>query len=121
MTGCDKQLEQYLKERPDRTKGATLPEEKRKHRRKSKRSNAPQFGLRESLFSMTGVDLTRIDGIDLMTATTVLSEAGWDMSVRDPERDCSGCLTGCFFSVFLDGGPILLPLFHGVGLDRVLF
>ena len=29
---------------------------------------------------MTGTDLTRIDGIDVMTATTIISEAGWDMS-----------------------------------------
>ena len=29
---------------------------------------------------MTGTDLTQIDGIDVMTATTILSEAGWDMS-----------------------------------------
>jgi transposase len=29
---------------------------------------------------MTGTDLTRIDGIDVMTAMTILSEAGSDMS-----------------------------------------
>ena len=29
---------------------------------------------------MTGTDLTQIDGIDVMTAMTILSEAGWDMS-----------------------------------------
>jgi hypothetical protein len=29
---------------------------------------------------MTGVDLTRMDGIDGMTATTGISEAGWDRS-----------------------------------------
>jgi transposase len=29
---------------------------------------------------MTGVDLTQIDAIDVMTAATVISEAGWDMS-----------------------------------------
>jgi transposase len=29
---------------------------------------------------MTSTDLTKIDGIDVMTATTILSEAGWDMS-----------------------------------------
>jgi len=40
----------------------------------------PQFDLREGLFRITGTDLTRIDGIDVMTATTVISEAGWDMS-----------------------------------------
>jgi transposase len=36
--------------------------------------------LRTGLFRMSGTDLTRIDGIDVMTATTILSEAGWDMS-----------------------------------------
>ena len=34
---------------------------------------------------MTGTDLTRIDGIDVMTATTILSEAGWDMSKWETE------------------------------------
>jgi transposase len=29
---------------------------------------------------MTGADLTQIDGIDVTTAMTILSEAGWDMS-----------------------------------------
>jgi transposase len=77
---CHVRLEQYLKQRPDRTAGASLPEETRKGRRKRKRGNAPQFDLREGLFRMTGVDLTRIDGIDVMTAATVISEAGWDLS-----------------------------------------
>ncbi len=29
---------------------------------------------------MTGTGLTQIDGLDVMTAMTILSEAGWDMS-----------------------------------------
>src|SRR5258708_31828412 len=29
---------------------------------------------------MTWTDLTQIDGIDVVTATTIVSEAGWDMS-----------------------------------------
>jgi transposase len=29
---------------------------------------------------MTGVDLTRVDGIDVITAMTVVAEAGYDMS-----------------------------------------
>jgi transposase len=60
--------------------GAALPEEKRKGRLKKKRANKPQFDLREGLFRMTGTDLTRIDSIDVVTATTVISEAGYDMS-----------------------------------------
>ena len=45
-----------------------------------KKGNAPQFDLRQDLFRMTGTDLTQIDGIDVMTAMTVLSEVGGDMS-----------------------------------------
>jgi transposase len=78
---CDRQLEQYLQQREDRSQGAPLPEEKRKERlRKKKKGNAPQFDLREALFRMTGTDLTQIDSIDVVTATTIISEAGWDMS-----------------------------------------
>jgi transposase len=77
---CDEQLQQYLKQREDRSAGASLPEEKRKERLRKKKENKPQFDLRAELFRMTGTDLTRIDAIDVRTAATVISEAGWDMS-----------------------------------------
>ena len=80
MAECDRQLAQYLQQREDRSQGAPLPEEKRKGRLKKKKGNAPQFDLREGLFRLSGTDLTRIDCIDVMTAMTVISEAGWDMS-----------------------------------------
>jgi len=80
MAECDRRLEQYLQQREDRSQGACLPEEKRNDRLKKKKGNTPQFGLRADLFRMTGTDLAQIDGIDVMTATTILSEAGWDMS-----------------------------------------
>jgi transposase len=35
---------------------------------------------------MTGTDLTRIDGIDVLTAMMMISEAGWDMS-KWPNED----------------------------------
>jgi transposase len=79
ITECDQQLAHYLAQLEDRTQGATLPEETRKGRRKNKKGN-PQFNLREELFRMTGTDLTQIDGIDVMTAMTMVSEVGWDMS-----------------------------------------
>jgi transposase len=80
MAECDKRLEQYLKQREDRSGDASLPEEKRKGRRKKKKGNAPRFDLREELFRMTGTDLTQVDGIDVVTATTIVSEAGCDMN-----------------------------------------
>jgi transposase len=86
MAECDQRLEQYLRQREDRSAGVNLPEEKRKGRlRKKKNGNTPQFDLRAGLFRMTGTDLTRIDGVDVMTAITILSEAGWDMSKWETE------------------------------------
>jgi transposase len=49
-------------------------------KRRSRARNAPKFDVREHLFKISGVDLTRIDGIDVTTAMTVLSEIGVDMS-----------------------------------------
>jgi len=85
MTECDQRLEHYLQQRDDRSAGASLPEEKRKERHKKRKGNKPRFDLRTGLFRMTGTDLTRIDGIDVMTATTILSEVGWDMSKWETE------------------------------------
>ena len=42
--------------------------------------NAPRIDLNSELQRITGVDLTRIDGIDVMVAQTLLSEVGLDMS-----------------------------------------
>ena len=67
MAECDRRLQGYLQQRRDRSAGADLPEEKRKTRLKNKKGNKPQFDLRRELFRMTGADLTRIDGIDVVT------------------------------------------------------
>jgi len=95
IAACDRRLEGYLRGCEDRSQGAGLPEETRKCRLKRKRGNAPQFHLREALFRITGVDLTRIDGIDVMTAATVVSEAGCDMSKWATESQFVGWLRLC--------------------------
>jgi transposase len=95
MAECDRQLEHYLQQREDRSHGASLPEEKRKGRLRKKHGNKPQFDLREGLFRMTGTDLTRIDCIDVLTATTILSEAGWDMSKWETENHFVSWLRLC--------------------------
>jgi transposase len=51
-----------------------------KRQKRGRASNAPKFDLRTRLFQMCGVDLTRIDGIEVTTALTVISEVGTDMS-----------------------------------------
>jgi transposase len=95
MAECDQQLQQYLQQRQDRSVGVNLREEKRKARLKKQRGNAPQFDLRAELFRMTGTDLTQIDGIDIMTAMTILSEAGSDMSKWKTEHHFVSWLRLC--------------------------
>ncbi len=80
ITQCDQELAKLLRTFPDRSAGVAPPEETRQGRRKKKRGNTPQFDLRQLLYLMSGVDLARIDGIDVITAMTVVAEAGYDMS-----------------------------------------
>jgi transposase len=95
MAECDRHLQEYLQHRPDRSQGASLPEEKRKGRLKKKKGNSPRFDLRAELFRMVGTDLTLIDSIDVMTAMTILSEAGWDMSKWKTENHFVSWLRLC--------------------------
>jgi transposase len=85
MAECDRQLEHYLQKRDDRTQGASLPKETRKGRLLRKKGNKPAFDMRAELFRITGTDLTQVDGMDVVTAATILSEAGWDMSKWEDE------------------------------------
>ena len=73
---CDREIERQLGRFEDRSNGE-LPAGDA-----SKRSqgNAPRFDLRNHLHRMTGVDLTRIDGVDAFTALKVVGEIGTDMT-----------------------------------------
>ena len=95
MAECDRQLEQYLQQREDRSQGASLPQEMRKGRLLRKKGNKPAFALRTELFRITGTDLTQVDGIDVVTAATILSEAGWDMSKWEDEHHFVSWLRLC--------------------------
>ena len=48
--------------------------------KKGNQKNAPGFDVQSQLYRMTGVDLTRIDGVDGFTALKVISEVGTDMT-----------------------------------------
>ena len=60
-------------------RAAARPPRAPKRRRKAG-SHTPQFDLRSELHRISGVDLTRIDGIDVGVAQTVMSEVGVDMT-----------------------------------------
>ena len=75
LVECDKEIELQL-QRLQAHDGEPAKDGKRR----GKASNAPKFDLHSQLFKMCGVDLTRIDGINVTTALAVISETGTDMS-----------------------------------------
>jgi transposase len=58
---------------------AELPTTQKK-RRKKPTANHPNFDLRKSLYRMSGVDFTLINGLDALSVQTILSEVGLDPS-----------------------------------------
>jgi transposase len=76
---CDAEIEQLYGAFEPQVDIVTKPlKAPKKNRRKNK--NAPGYDLRTYLYQMTGVDLTAIDGLEVLTVQTIISEVGIDMS-----------------------------------------
>ena len=73
---CDREIERQLGRFEDRSNGEPPAGDAGKR----SQGNAPRFDLRNHLHPMTGVDLTRIDGVDAFTALKVVGEIGTDMT-----------------------------------------
>jgi len=77
---CDEQIERiYNAFQPQVDIDERPLSSSRKKRRKPK-DNEPNFDLRLYLYQIAGVDLTEIDGVNVLTVQVVLSEIGTDMS-----------------------------------------
>jgi len=76
LRGCDEELEALY---ATFTPPATVVEPPKAKKRK-RRKNQAHFDLATSLYNMTGVDLTQVEGIDALTAQVILSEIGPDVS-----------------------------------------
>lgn len=81
MGACDEQLQLYLARLPERQ----APSEEAK-KPKAPRKNQPHFDLKAELQRRMGVDLTTIDGIDVMTAQVIMAELGPDLSAFPDEN-----------------------------------
>jgi len=78
ISACDAEIEQLYGEFEPQVDLIEKPLPPKKNRRKNK--NAPEYDLRTYLYQMTGVDLTAIDGLEVLTVRTIISEVGTDMS-----------------------------------------
>jgi transposase len=115
MQDCDEQLKKYLASLPTRTIEMPPPlaqapgsAKKTKPRKKKKTTrNAPaEWDLQVELKRIFGVDLTSIDGINVMTAQTILSEIGTDLSAFPSENHFASWL-GLTPSKDISGGKVI--------------
>jgi transposase len=90
LVECDERIESYLARFEDKSGGRPLPP-----KRSKPNPNAPRFDARTLLYRMTGVDLTRIDGLDANTVLKVISEIGTDITRWPTARHFASWLCLC--------------------------
>jgi transposase len=75
-----------------------------KKKRRSK--NEPTFDLQYCLYQLTGVDLTQIDGLDVLTVQQILTETGTDMTPWPTVKHFASWLTLAPHNA-ISGGKVL--------------
>lgn len=104
---CDQQVETVLSGWEAKVDLAQnpLPARKKKQNNKSKHKPLP-FNLREQLYRVTGVDLTEVDGLDVLSVQALISEIGLNMH-RWPSEKHFGSWLGLCPDHRISGGQIL--------------
>jgi transposase len=90
---CDVAIEAHLKTMEDKAERGSKPPAPKPGKKAG--GNAPEFNLRGELYRVTGIDLTRIDGINVMVAQTIVAEVGLDMSKWKTEAHFASWLGLC--------------------------
>jgi transposase len=94
IADCDVQLRKHLKSFGSKVDLEAQPIGPKPKGKKGSR-HAPQFDLRTELYRITGIDWAQINGIDVLTAQTVIAEAGADLSAFPSEKQFSSWLGLC--------------------------
>src|SRR6516165_6398657 len=102
---CDLQLREHLKSFGSVVNLAAQPIGP-KPKGKSGSKNAPQFDLRTELYRITGIDWSQVNGIDVLTAQTVIAECGANLSAFPSEKQFTSWL-GLVPTNEQSGGKIL--------------
>lgn len=91
---CDCQIQTHLGTFPNNIDAVEKPLPARKADKRP-HGNSPQFDLRDELYRISGVDLTLIDGIDIVTSQSIISEIGLDMTRWKTEKHFASWLGLC--------------------------
>jgi transposase len=92
---CDLQTEEYLRRLDSKIDINSNPLPPRSKSNKRARGNAPKFDLRTHLYRITGVDFTQIDGLDVPSVHTILTETGIDHRAFPNEKHFTSWLGLC--------------------------
>jgi len=88
---CDQAIQEHLQSLPVKGDLRQLPPAQ-----KRATGNVPRhFDLRDELYAISGVDLTRIDGINVLVAQTLIAEVGLDMNRWPAEAHFASWLGLC--------------------------
>jgi len=105
IRNCDRELRKHLQSFAsvvDLKKQPIGPQPK--HKKVAK--NAPSFDLRSELYRITGIDWSQVNGINVLTAQTVIAECGADLSGFPSEQQFTSWL-GLVPTNEQSGGKIL--------------
>lgn len=84
ITECDKEIEKSMAKLNYQKKAPDSPLPKARHR--TRQRHEPDFSIRDALYTLTGVDLTQINGFGPYTALRLVGECGSDMSKWPTEK-----------------------------------
>jgi len=80
LKACDQELQKVYAAISSKINPKDKPLPKRKRRIVRPQRHEPDFDLRSELYRITGVDLTAVHGLEVVTIQTVLGESGIDMT-----------------------------------------
>jgi transposase len=97
LKACDDAIAAYMATLQTRTPQAETPREASESPKgsRARRKNQPHFDVAGELVRIAGVDLTKIPGIDTLTAQTVLSEVGVHVAAFPSEKHFASWLALC--------------------------
>jgi transposase len=90
---CDRRIDEHLKTMEAKVDPTPATPEPRRMR--WPRKHEPRLDLPGQRYRIPGVDLTQIDGVEVQTAQTVISEVGLDMSRWKSEKQFASWLGLC--------------------------
>ena len=95
IEACDHEIEAYLIKLDSRIDPDAYPLSPPKRGNRKPQGNEPHFDLRAHLYRISGVDFTRVDGLQVMNIHTILAEVGLDPDKFPSSRHFASWLGLC--------------------------